>query len=204
MGFLFSEQTIRGGFFMKIKTKQLTQMAVLAAMSILLVYLIHFPIFPAAPFLEYDPADIPIFIGAFMFGPIGGLILTGVVCVLQGVTVSSASGIIGILMHFFATGSFVLVAGNFYRKNRTRKGAVIGLALGTITMTITMALWNIMITPYFLGVPLEAVLPMILPIIVPFNLLKAGINSAITFMVYKAVSKVLGLEIVETEVVGSK
>ena len=64
---------------MKIKTKQLTQMAVLAAMSILLVYLIHFPIFSAAPFLEYDPADIPIFIGTFLFGPVGGLVLTGVV-----------------------------------------------------------------------------------------------------------------------------
>ena len=140
---------------MKIKTKQLTQMAVLAAMSILLVYLIHFPIFPAAPFLEYDPADIPIFIGTFMFGPLGGLILTAVVCVLQGVTVSSASGIIGILMHFFATGSFVLVAGNIYKRNRTRKGAVIGLALGSVTMTITMALWNIAITPFFLGIPVQ-------------------------------------------------
>ena len=189
---------------MKITTKQLTQMAVLAAMSILLVYLIHFPIFPAAAFLEYDPADIPIFIGAFMFGPLGGLILTAIVCVLQGVTVSSASGIIGILMHFFATGSFVLVAGNVYKKNRTRKGAVIALALGTVTMTITMALWNIAITPFFMGIPVEAVLPMILPIIVPFNLIKAGINSVITFVVYKSVSKVLGLELQEPKVAESK
>ncbi|NLN97988.1 MAG: ECF transporter S component, partial [Eubacteriaceae bacterium] len=56
---------------MKMKqTKRLTEMAVLAAMSIILVATIHFPIFPAAPFLEYDPADIPIFIGTFMFGPI--------------------------------------------------------------------------------------------------------------------------------------
>ncbi|AFA47144.1 ECF transporter S component [Acetobacterium woodii] len=189
---------------MKIKTKQLTQMAVLAAMSILLVYLIRFPIFPAAPFLEYDPADIPIFIGTFMFGPLGGLVLTGVVCVLQGATVSSASGIIGVLMHFFATGSFVLVAGNIYRKNRTRKGAIIGLVFGMITMTATMALWNIAVTPFFLGIPVEAVLPMILPVIVPFNLIKAGINSAITFAVYKSVSKVLGLEIQEPKIAEGK
>ena len=166
-------------------------MAVLAAMSILLVYLIHFPIFPAAPFLEYDPADIPIFIGAFMFGPLGGLILTAVVCVLQGVTVSSASGIIGILMHFFATGSFVLVAGNVYKKNRTRKGAVIALALGTVTMTITMALWNIAITPFFMGIPVEAVLPMILPIIVPFNLFKYTLTSVIVFFIYKRIRVIL-------------
>ncbi|MGL4606419.1 MAG: ECF transporter S component [Eubacteriaceae bacterium] len=178
---------------MKIKTRQLTQMAVLAAMSILLVYLIRFPIFPAAPFLEYDPADIPIFIGTFMFGPIGGLILTGVVCVLQGITVSSGSGIIGIMMHFFATGGFVLVAGNIYKRNRTRKGAMIGLSFGVLTMTITMVLWNLIFTPLFLGVPLEAVLPMILPVILPFNIIKAGINAGVTFFVYKSVGKVLGL-----------
>jgi len=189
---------------MKIKTKQLTQMAVLAAMSILLVYLIRFPIFPAAPFLEYDPADIPIFIGAFLFGPVGGLVLTGVVCVLQGLTVSSASGIIGILMHFFATGAFILVAGNIYKRNRTRKGAVIGLSFGVVAMTITMVIWNILLTPFFLGIPVEAVLPMILPIIVPFNIIKAGTNAAITFMVYKSVGKVLGLEIHEAKLAEAK
>lgn len=184
---------------MKIKTKQLTQMAVLAAMSILLAYLIRVP-FPGAPFLEYDPADIPIFIGTFMFGPLGGLILTGLVCFLQGVTVSSSSGIIGILMHFFATGSFVLVAGTIYKKNRTRKGAVIGLSLGALIMTVTMVLWNLVFTPLFLGVPVEAVIPMILPILIPFNLIKAGLNGAVTFAVYKSISKVLGLEIQETKI----
>lgn len=188
---------------MKIKTKQLTQMAVLAAMSILLIYLIRIPA-PGAPFLEYDPADIPIFIGAFMFGPVGGLILTGIVSVLQGVTVSSGSGIIGIMMHFVATGSFVLMAGNIYKRNRTRKGAVIGLSLGVVAMTIMMVIWNLVFTPLFLGVPLEAVIPMILPIILPFNLVKAGINAGITFGVYKSVSKVLGLEIKEVQVVENK
>ena len=125
---------------MQVKTKTITQMAVLAAMSILLVYLIHFPIFPAAPFLEYDPADIPILIGTFMFGPLGGLVLTAVVCVLQGLTVSASSGIIGILMHFFATGSFVLIAGNIYKRVRTRKGAIIALIAGILTMTIAMVI----------------------------------------------------------------
>ena len=184
---------------MKIKTKQLTQMAVLAAMSILLVYLIHLPIIPAAPFLEYDPADIPILIGTFMFGPLGGLILTGVVCVLQGITVSSSSGIIGVMMHFFATGAFVLVAGSIYSKNRTRKGAVIGLGLGALTMTITMVIWNLIFTPIFMGIPVDAVIPMILPMIVPFNLIKTDVNSLVTFVIYKSVSKVLGMEINEVK-----
>ncbi len=186
-----------------MKTKTLTQMAVLAAMSILLIYLIRIPA-PGAPFLEYDPADIPIFIGAFMFGPVGGLVLTGIVSVLQGLTVSSASGIIGIMMHFVATGSFVLVAGTIYKKNRTRKGAVKGLSFGVVTMTVMMIGWNLVFTPLFLGVPLEAVIPMILPIILPFNIIKAGINAVVTFAVYKSVSKVLGLEINEVQVADHK
>ena len=183
---------------MNVKTKTITQMAVLAAMSILLVYLIHFPIFPAAPFLEYDPADIPILIGTFMFGPLGGLVLTAVVSILQGLTVSSASGIIGI-MNFFATGSFVLVAGNIYKKHRTRKGAVVGLFFGALAMTITMVIWNLIFTPLFMGTPIEAVMAMLIPVIIPFNLIKTGVNALITFIVYKSVSKVLGMEIKETK-----
>ena len=50
-------------------TRKLTTLAMLAALAIVLVALIHFPLVPAAPFLEYDPADIPIFIGTFLFGP---------------------------------------------------------------------------------------------------------------------------------------
>lgn len=187
---------------MKIKTKQLTQMAVLAAMSILLVYLIHIPILPMVPFLEYDPADIPILIGTFMFGPLGGLLITGVVCLIQGAVIST-TGWIGAIMHFFATGSFVLVAGIVYKKNRTRKGAVIALILGGATMTITMALWNLIITPMFLGWPLESVIP-IMKWIILFNIIKVSVNGGITFVIYKSVSKMLGLEIQETKVAESK
>ena len=79
-------------------TRKLTTLAMLAALAIVLVALIHFPLVPAAPFLEYDPADIPIFIGTFLFGPAAGLALTAVVCVIQGVTVSAASGPIGIII----------------------------------------------------------------------------------------------------------
>ena len=80
------------------------KLGLLAAISILLVYLIHFPIFPAASYLEYDMADVPILIGTFLFGPLWGLLLTAVVSVLQWVLVSPASGLVGALMHFCATG----------------------------------------------------------------------------------------------------
>ena len=91
------------------KIRKLVTMAMLAALSIVLVYVVHFPIFPAAPFLEYDPADIPILIGTFAYGPVAGIILTVVVSVIQGMTVSASSGFMGIAMHIFATSILVLV-----------------------------------------------------------------------------------------------
>lgn len=174
--------------------RRLTTMALLAAVAVVLVALVRFPLLPAAPFLEYDPADIPIFIGTFLFGPAAGLALTAVVSVLQGVTVSAASGPIGIVMHLFATGSFVLVAGNLYKKHRTRRAAVAALLCGTLAMTAAMCVWNLVFTPLFMGQSLEAVLPMLLPVFIPFNLLKAGANSLITYLVYKPVSRAVSGE----------
>ena len=182
----------------KFTTRNITSIAVMAALSIVLVYLIRIPIMPAAPFLEYDPADIPIFITTFAFGPLVGFILTVIVSVLQGLTVSASSGIIGIMMHIVATGSFVLLAGNIYKRNKTRKNAVIALISGVAIMTVVMALWNIVVTPWFMGVPTEQVLAMILPVFVPFNLIKAGINAGITFVLYKSVGKLFRVSTVAT------
>ena len=164
-------------------------MAMLAAISIVLVVLIRIP-FPPAPYLVYDPADIPIFIGAFAFGPLSGLILTFVVSFIQAF-VLGGDGLIGFFMHFVSTGAFVLLAGYIYKRNKTRKNAVIALICGTILMTVSMMLWNIIVTPVFLGVPREAVIAMLGTIIVPFNLLKAGINSVVTFLTYKSIAKFL-------------
>ena len=142
-------------------TRKLTTLAMLAALAIVLVALIHFPLVPAAPFLEYDPADIPIFIGTFLFGPAAGLALTAVVCVIQGVTVSAASGPIGIIMHFLATGTFVLLAGNLYRAHRTRKAALLGLTrhwaaeLGEHDVTVNGLAPGRISTPLLKSVPKE-------------------------------------------------
>ena len=80
----------------RARTLKVTTLGMLAAVAIVLVAVIHLPILPAAPFLEYDPADIPILIGTFLYGPWTGLALTVVVSLLQGITVSAASGWIGI------------------------------------------------------------------------------------------------------------
>ena len=171
------------------KTVKLTKLAMLGAISLVLVFLIRIP-FPPAPFLTYDPADVPIFISAFAFGPLSGLAVTFVVCFVQAFALGG-DGIVGFFMHFVATGSFVLVAGLIYKKHKTKKYALIALLCGTIVMTASMIAWNLIITPMYLGVPVESVVAMILPILLPFNLLKAGINSVITFITYKAIAKYL-------------
>lgn len=171
-----------------ISTKQLTTLGVMSALSIVLMVLIRIP-FPTAPFLEYDPADVPILISTFLFGPWWGLLMTVVVSVLQGITVSVSSGIIGIIMHIAATGGFVITAGLIYKRGKSIKRAVIALALGTVIQTVLMAGMNLVFTPIFMKTPLETVLAMMIPTIIPFNLIKAGVNAAITFFVYKFVSR---------------
>ncbi|MBQ4100811.1 MAG: ECF transporter S component [Oscillospiraceae bacterium] len=176
---------------MKTNTKKLTTLAMLAAISIILVYLIHFPIFPSAAFLEYDPADIPIFIGTLMFGPWAGLILTVVASIIQGITVSAGSGVIGIIMHTLSTGSFVLVAGLIYSRKKTLPRAIVALAAGVLVMTTIMVLWNIIFTPIFMGAPRQVVLDMLFPVILPFNFIKAGVNGLITGVIYVSLSAIL-------------
>ena len=172
----------------KENVRKLTVMAMLVAVSVVLVYLLHFPLFPTASFLEYDPADIPILIGTFTYGPVAGLILTIVASAVQALTVSAQSGIYGFLMHVISTGTLCLVAGLIYKQKHTRLGAGIALICGSLAMGLVMMAANHFITPFFMQVPVEVVDTMLLPVFLPFNLLKAGINSLITFFVYKTVS----------------
>ena len=58
------------------KTQKLAVMAMLTAIGAVLITLVHFPLFPAAAFLQYDPADVAILVGAFAYGPVPGIIIT--------------------------------------------------------------------------------------------------------------------------------
>lgn len=174
----------------KQNSVKIAKMAMLVAISIVLVMIIHFPIFPAVAFLEYDPADIPILIGTFAFGPVAGIVLTIVTSLIQGFTVSAQSGAYGIIMHIIATTVLVTVAGIIYRRHKTKKTAFIGLLAGTVAMAVAMFFANMVITPLFTGMPLEAIMEL-MPLILLFNIVKAGINSVVTFILYKRISPFL-------------
>jgi hypothetical protein len=117
--------------------------------------------------------------------------LTFAAAVLQGLTVSAGSGLYGILMHFVATGTMCLVAGSIYRAHKTRKMAVVALIIGVLATTAVMAGANMLITPLFLGMPASVVKDLLLPAIIPFNLLKFSINSLVTFLLYKMISRLI-------------
>ncbi|WP_213974236.1 ECF transporter S component [Tepidanaerobacter acetatoxydans] len=180
---------------MESKVNKMARLAMLAALSILLMFLIRFPLIPSAPFLEYEPGDVPALIAAFLFGPGAGVLVTLIVSLIQALTVSAGSGWIGAIMHFIATGMMVAVAGYIYKKIHTQKGAIIALVAASISMTLVMIPLNLIFTTKFMNVPMEAVKAMIIPIIIPFNLLKASINSTLTFLVYKPVGKVMRVEV---------
>ena len=168
---------------------RLVKLGMLTALSIILVYAIHFPIFPSASFLEYDMADVPILIGTFLYGPWWGLALTATVSLLQWMLVSPQSLWVGAVMHFCATGSYVIAAGLIYRSRRTRVGALIGLAVGCVLQTLMMVPMNLIFTVHFFGVPKETVLTLLPTAIIPFNAIKTVGNSLITFLLYKRISK---------------
>ncbi len=173
------------------KTRKLTTMAMLCALSVVLVAILHVPIIPAAPFLEYDPADIPILIGTFVMGPAAGLTITVVASLIQGLTVSSGSSWYGIIMHIIATGCYVIVAGCIYQAGKTRKRAAVGMIIATLATVAIMVVANMLITPAFTGWPLESVMDIMLPGIIPFNLIKFVVNGLITFILYKPISNLV-------------
>lgn len=169
----------------KKSTAKLAKMALMIAISCVLVVLIRIP-FPPLPFLEYDPADIPIYITTFAFGPIAGLTVTLIVSLIQAFLLGGA-GVYGFIMHMLATGIFAIIAGNMYSHKKSKKEAILAMVISVLAMTAVMGIANYFVTPLFMGVPKSAVLGL-MPMILLFNLLKGGINAAITFLVYKRIS----------------
>lgn len=165
-------------------TKKIAGISLMTALAVILALIMHFPIFPAATFLEYDLADVPIFISTFAFGPAAGFITALLACIIQGTTVSASGGIIGILMHLLATGGFTIVAGLIYKFRKTTNGLIISCVIGDIVWIGAMIFFNIFLTPIFMGTPREAVIAMLLPIILPFNLIKAVVNTLIALLLY--------------------
>ena len=169
----------------KIDIKKLAVLAMLTALAYVVMWISK--ILPSVNgFLDFDFKHVVICIGGFIYGPVSAGLITVVVCFIEMITISG-TGPWGCLMNIIGTASFCCTACYVYKKNHTMKGAVIGLSLGVIVMTALMLLWNYLVTPIYQGMPRSAIADMLVPVFLPFNLVKGGMNMAATLLLYKPI-----------------
>lgn len=165
------------------RTRNLVMIGVLSAIAFAVVALGRIPL---VLFLKYDPKDIVIAIGGLAFGPLTALFVSIIVPLIEMVTISE-TGPIGMVMNLIASASFACTAAVIYRKKHSPAGAVVGLVAGWAMMVAIMVLWNYLITPLYLSMPRDKIVSMILPVFLPFNLIKGGINAGLTLLLYKPI-----------------
>ena len=166
-----------------MKSKRITSIGLLVALSII-ADIYSFPILPQAPFLLYNPGSVFLLIGSFKLGPKTGIVMCFMNAILF-VIITGKGGPYGALMNFLATGTLVYISSQIYLLHHNKKGAILGLILGTLAMTLIMVPANMIITPLYLGVDRGIVVNMLIPVIIPFNLFKGIISGVLTFILYK-------------------
>jgi len=173
------------------KVKMLAILGMLAALAYVITFVCRVPIIPGFSFLELEFKSAIILIGGFIYGPLAGFAISAVVCFLEMLTFSY-TGFIGFVMNLLATTAFVCPAAFIYKKKRSLVGAIIGIAVGTLSMTLAMVLWNYLITPIYMPfMSREEITKFLLPIFVPFNLIKGALNASATLLLYKFVVSAL-------------
>ena len=175
----------------KFDVKMFVVLAMLSAVAYILASLIRIPLVPAVGFLGYEPKDVVLVIAGFIYGPVAPLVMAVVISLLEGVT-TSVLGPVGIPMNFIASVSFACTASFIYKKRKTIAGAGIGLGVGVIVTTVVMLLWNYALTPILMGMPRAAVVQLLVPGFLPFNIIKGALNASIALLLYKPVRKALG------------
>ena len=165
------------------KMNRIAATALFAAIAYLSMFLTPFRV----DFLTFDIKDAVMTIGALYLGPLAGLAMSAVTALLEMITISQ-TGIDGMIMNFVGSAIYTVVASLIYTYRKSLKTAVLGLLSATLAMTAVMLAANLIITPGFKGVPVEAVIAMIPTLLLPFNLLKGVLNSALVMLLYKPVT----------------
>lgn len=168
-------------------TRQLVTMALMCAVGVMLSF-VEFPLVPAAPFLKYDASLVPAMVCGFAYGPMAGIAVGTIGAIIHGIMLADLTGCI---MNILVVFGFILPAALIYKRSRTYKFAIAGLALGIIGALAMALVGNLTLTPLYMGVPMEAVIGMIIPILLPFNLVKGALNAILTLVVYKSISNVI-------------
>ncbi len=171
----------------KWDTRQLVTMALLCAIAALLSF-IQIPLIPGVTFLTYDPSLMPAMVCGFAFGPGAGIAVGAIAAVIHGLILGEW---VGSLMNIVATLCFVWPAAALYARKRTFTRGVVGLVVSVIAATLGAIISNLTIGVAFWYGSVDVILPMLIPAIIPFNLVKGIINAVLTLIVYKAVSNLI-------------
>lgn len=205
-----SEQVLRrGNVAGKSKVRTLAQIAMLGAVATVLM-LFEFPIpFIAPPFYEMDFSEVPVLVGAFAMGPVAGIAIEAIKILLNFVINGTITAGVGELANFIFGCAFLLPAALIYRSNKTRKNAIIGMAVGTVVMTVAACIINaLVLLPAYgaaFGMPVDAFVQMGTSInkaidslftfavlaVGPFNLIKGIAVSVVVLLIYKRIRVIL-------------
>ncbi|MDO4522074.1 MAG: ECF transporter S component [Eubacteriales bacterium] len=192
----------------KSNVRNMVVIAMLGALSgILMVF--DFPLWFAPGFYKIDLSEVPVMIGTFALGPVAGALVELVKVLLKLVTKGTDTAFVGDIANFLIGCSMVVPAGMIYKHRKSRKNAVVGIAVGTLFMAFVGCFMNayVLLPAYgkAFGMPIEALVGMgtavnpaitslwsfALLAVVPFNLLKGLVVGIITMLLYKHVSPLL-------------
>lgn len=193
---------------MSRKTRLITQISALSAIAAVLM-LFEFPMCFAPGFYKMDFSDLPALIGGFAIGPIAAILIEFIKNLINLLINGTVTACIGEFSNFIIGCSFVLPAALIYKYNKTKKFAVIGMIIGTLTVSVVGGVMNayVLIPAYakLLNLPLENIISMgnavnrnvsnlstlVLYAVVPFNFVKGVVISLITSLIYKKIRFIL-------------
>lgn len=165
------------------------KIALLGAMAIVLM-MFEFPMVPLFPWLKVDISEVPVLMGAFAFGPMAGVLIEVVKILLNFVVTGTMTFGVGELANFIIGISFVVPAAYIYHRNKSKRNAIIGMIVGTISVNVFAIFANIyLLLPAFGMTFVGAELVQYVVVgLLPTNTVKAVVVSLVTFIVYKKVS----------------
>lgn len=166
-------------------TKRIAMYALFVALS-MAVSFVEFPIVPGIEWLKYDPSGIVSLVAGFAYGPAAAVIVS-----VLGFLPHLFTNPWGTLMAVLVALALSVPAALIYRRNKTRKGAVIGIIVGAIVALAVAIVGNIIVTPFYAHMTTAQVVALIVPALLPFNALKFTIHGVVTFLIYKPISNLL-------------
>lgn len=165
--------------------RRIAAYGLLTALTMALSF-IEIPLFPAAPFLLYDPSGIVCLLAAFSYGPAAATTVS-----LLGYLPHFFINPIGALIDTIVTLGLVLPPAFAFRKRPTRTTALWSMAVGEVAAIALALLLNLVFTPLYAKMTIAQVAALILPALLPFNLLKFTCDAAVAFVCYPSVLRIL-------------